>query len=246
LGEITAGIAHEIQNPLNFVNNFSELNVELSGELKKELDDTNLPMEQKASLGVMIGNIIQNQEKIVHHGKRADAIVKGMLEHSRSNAGNKEERDINALVEEYLRLSYHGFKAKNKSFEVEIKTDLDETIGKVAIVPQDIGRVLVNLFNNAFYSVYTKKQSSGVAYQPLISASTKKNDNKVEIRIRDNGLGIPEKILPKIFQPFYTTKPTWQGTGLGLSLSYDIIKAHGGDLKVDTRVGEFAAFTVIL
>ena len=246
LGEITAGIAHEIQNPLNFVNNFSELNMELSDELKKDLNDIYLPSEQKAGLEMIINNILQNQEKIVHHGKRADAIVKAMLEHSRTNAGHKEPRDINTLVQEYLRLSYHGFKAKNQSFEAETKVDLDEMIGMIGMVSQDIGRVLVNLLNNAFYSIHMKKKSSGTSYHPLVYVTTKKVGQSAEIRIRDNGLGIPQKILSKIFQPFYTTKPTGQGTGLGLSLSYDIIKAHGGDLRIDTEEGEYAEFTMVL
>jgi len=241
LGELTAGIAHEIQNPLNFVNNFSEVNTELVDELQQEADKGNLD-EVKA----IANDIKENEQKINHHGKRADAIVKGMLQHSRASMGQKELADINALTDEYLRLSYHGLRAKNKTANATIQTDFDESIGKIYIIPQDIGRVILNLINNAFYVVNEKKKQSGDGYEPTISVSTKKIDDKVEIKVTDNGNGIPQKVLDKIFQPFFTTKPTGQGTGLGLSLSYDIIKAHGGELKVETKEREGSTFIIVI
>ena len=241
LGELTAGIAHEIQNPLNFVNNFSEVNTELIDELSEEVNKGNLD-EVKA----IAKDIKDNEQKINHHGKRADAIVKGMLQHSRSSSGVKESTDINALCDEYLRLSYHGLKAKDKSFNATIKTDFDISIGNINIVPQDIGRVVLNLINNAFYVVDEKKKSVVEGYEPTVSISTKKIADKVEIRVTDNGNGIPQKIVDKIFQPFFTTKPTGQGTGLGLSLSYDIIKAHGGEIKVETKENEGSEFLIQL
>ncbi|MEP7144239.1 MAG: ATP-binding protein [Ferruginibacter sp.] len=236
LGELTAGIAHEIQNPLNFVNNFSEVNKELLTEMKDEIDKGN--MNEVKSIA---NDVIDNEEKINHHGKRADTIVKGMLQHSRSSNGVKEPTDINALADEYLRLSYHGLRAKDKSFNATLKTDFDESIGKINIIPQDIGRVILNLLTNAFYAVNEKKKEQKVGYDPTVSVSTKKIGDKIEISVRDNGNGIPQKVLEKIFQPFFTTKPTGQGTGLGLSLSYDIIKAHGGELKVETLSAEATA-----
>src|SRR6187549_3844987 len=241
LGELTAGIVHEIQNPLNFVNNFSEVNDELLKELNAEADKGNLE-EVKA----IAKDISFNSEKINHHGKRADAIVKGMLQHSRSNSGQKEPTDINALADEYLRLAYHGLRAKDKSFNATTKTDFDSKIDKINIIPQDIGRVILNLINNAFYAVDEKKKQTGGGYEPTVSISTKKTNDKVEIKVSDNGNGIPQKVLDKIFQPFFTTKPTGQGTGLGLSLSYDIVKAHGGELKVETREGEGSEFIIQL
>ena len=247
LGELTAGIAHEIQNPLNFVNNFSDINRELVAELQQHLK------EGKIAEGIEISNDLQeNEEKINHHGKRADAIVKGMLQHSRNSSGQKEPTDINALVNEYVRLAYHGLKAKdprdsaNKSFNANIKTDFDSSIGKINIVPQDIGRVILNLINNAFYAVEEKRIQNGNGYEPVVTVSTKKNNGKVEIRVDDNGKGIPQKILDKIFQPFFTTKPTGQGTGLGLSLAYDIVRAHGGEIKVANKENEGATFMIIL
>jgi signal transduction histidine kinase len=241
LGELTAGIAHEIQNPLNFVNNFSDVNKELLTELKDEADKGNID-EVKA----IANDVIENEQKINHHGKRADAIVKGMLQHSRASTGKKELTDINALADEYLRLSYHGLRAKDKDFNADFKTDFDESIGQIAVVPQDIGRVLLNLYNNAFYAVNEKKKQLNGTFDPIVEVSTKKVDNKVEISVKDNGTGIPQKVVDKIFQPFFTTKPTGQGTGLGLSLSYDIIKAHGGELKVDSKEGEGAEFVISL
>ena len=229
LGELTAGIAHEIQNPLNFVNNFSEVNKELLVELKDEIKKGNLD-----EVNAIADDVISNEEKINHHGKRADAIVKGMLQHSRSSSGTKEPTDINALADEYLRLAYHGLRAKDKSFNATMKTDFDESIGSINIIPQDMGRVILNLITNAFYVVAEKKKENIAGYEPTVSVKTKKVINKVEITVTDNGNGIPQKILDKIFQPFFTTKPTGQGTGLGLSLSYDIVKAHGGELSVRT------------
>ena len=250
LGELTAGIAHEIQNPLNFVNNFSEVNVEMIDELKSERSKAKSERDDKLEDEVL-QNIAQNLQKILHHGKRADAIVKGMLQHSRSGAGQKEATDINALTKEYLRLSYHGFKAKDNAFNVALKTDFDDSIGKINIIPQDIGRVMLNIFNNAFYTVNEKAKQSqnlgGNHYEPMIKVHTKKIGNKIEITINDNGNGIPPKVLDKIFQPFFTTKPTGEGTGLGLSLSYDIItKGHGGEIKAETKEAEGTTFIIFL
>jgi signal transduction histidine kinase len=241
LGELTAGIAHEIQNPLNFVNNFSEVNTELIDELKNEL----LANNKQEAISIA-DDLKDNEQKILHHGKRADSIVKGMLQHSRISTGHKEPTDINALADEYLRLSYHGMRAKDKSFNAPLVTNFDETIGKINIVPEDIGRVLINLFNNAFYAIAERRKVEGKRYEPVVSVSTKKADDKVEIHVRDNGIGIPQKVIDKIFQPFFTTKPTGQGTGLGLSLSYDIIKAHGGEIKVETKENQGTEFTVVL
>ena len=253
LGELTAGIAHEIQNPLNFVNNFSDVNTELIDEAKQEIDNGNI-----AEAKTILNDIKENEQKINHHGKRADAIVKGMLQHSRSSTGVKEPTDINALADEYLRLSYHGLRAKDNSFNATMKTDFDKSIGKINIIPQDIGRVLLNLYNNAFYAIAEKsklpaKDLSGFEnltglgnFQPTITVSTKKSENNILITVSDNGNGIPQKVIDKIFQPFFTTKPTGQGTGLGLSLSYDIIKAHGGEIKVETKEGEGSEFIIQL
>jgi signal transduction histidine kinase len=258
LGELTAGIAHEIQNPLNFVNNFSELSNELMGEMKEELENGSRQYaagsrqlgEEKLNLAKEIADDIkQNLEKINHHGKRAADIVKGMLQHSRTSSGQKEPTDINALADEYLRLAYHGLRAKDKSFNAEFVTEFDESLPKINVIPQDIGRVLLNLINNAFYACSEQSklfQNSELwkSYQPLVAVSTTKLGDRIQISIKDNGPGIPSEIKDKIFQPFFTTKPTGQGTGLGLSLSYDIIKAHGGELKVETKEGEGTEFIV--
>jgi len=241
LGELTAGIAHEIQNPLNFVNNFSGLNKELLTEMNDEIGKGNY--NEAATIAK---DVIDNQEKINFHGKRADAIVKGMLQHSRSSSGVKEPTDINALVDEYLRLAYHGFLAKDKSFNAKFETDLDKTVGKINIIPQDIGRVLVNLINNAFYAVNERRRVEGPGYEPTVTVSTAKQNGTIELKVNDNGNGIPQKIVDKIFQPFFTTKPTGQGTGLGLSLAYDIIKAHGGEIRVETEEGKGSAFIIQL
>jgi two-component system NtrC family sensor kinase len=241
LGELTAGIAHEIQNPLNFVNNFSEVNKELIDEATQANDAGNTDEVKE-----LLTTLKENEDKIIHHGKRADAIVKGMLQHSRSSTGKKEPTNINALADEYLRLSYHGLRAKDKSFNAIMKTDFDQSIGAINIIPQDIGRVLLNLYNNAFYAVTEKKKQQPQNYEPTVSVSTKKINDKIEIRVKDNGNGIPQKVVDKIFQPFFTTKPTGVGTGLGLSLSYDIVKAHGGEIKAETKQGEGSEFVIQL
>jgi signal transduction histidine kinase len=242
LGEMTAGIAHEIQNPLNFVNNFSEVNGELLDELKEELSKGNV---QSA---IEIANDIKDNEgKISNHGKRADAIVKSMLQHSRTGSGKKELIDINALTDEYVRLAYHGLRAKDKSFNAKFETDFDSNVEPILVIPQEIGRVLLNLINNAFYAVSEKEKQVTSNYEPTVTVSTKRKPDKVEIRVKDNGNGIPHKVLDKIFQPFFTTKPPGQGTGLGLSLSYDIVtKAHGGEFKVETKEGEGTIFIIDL
>jgi two-component system, NtrC family, sensor kinase len=249
LGELTAGIAHEIQNPLNFVNNFSEV----SNELIKEIQDIRYKTQDqsiKSEEDEILNDIASNLEKINHHGKRAADIVKGMLQHSRSSSSVKEPTDINALADEYLRLAYHGLRAKDKSFNATMKTEFDASIGKMNVVPQDIGRVILNLITNAFYAVNErhkaeslKPKAEAFSYEPTVLVSTKKDSDKVMISVKDNGNGIPDKIKEKIFQPFFTTKPTGQGTGLGLSLSYDIVKAHGGELKVETKEGEGSVFS---
>jgi signal transduction histidine kinase len=241
LGELTAGIAHEIQNPLNFVNNFSEINSELLAELDQEIDKGN-----RNSIGTIVANLKENEEKIAVHGQRADSIVKGMLQHSKKTSGQKEPTDINALCDEYLRLSYHGMRAKDKSFNVAIQTDLDKHIGNVPLIPQDIGRVLLNLYNNAFFAVMEKMKDANAKYQPVVKVCSKKVNETIEIRVSDNGTGIAEAIREKIFQPFFTTKPSGQGTGLGLSLSYDIIKAHGGKITVETKEGDGSEFIIHL
>lgn len=250
LGELTAGIAHEIQNPLNFINNFSEVNTELIEEMKTELKAGN-----NEDAIAIANDIADNEQKINHHGKRADTIVKGMLQHSRSSSGVKEPTNINALADEYMRLAYHGLRAKDKFFNATMKTDYDEGIRNINIIPHDIGRVILNLINNAFYAVTEKKtqnlnarltDSVGQGYEPIVTVTTKKVSGKVEIKVKDNGNGIPQKVLDKIFQPFFTTKPTGQGTGLGLSLSYDIIKAHSGEIKVETRENEGSEFIIQL
>jgi len=247
LGELTAGIAHEIQNPLNFVNNFSEVNKELLVEMKDEMSKGNF-----ADANEIANDVIANEEKINHHGKRAADIVKGMLQHSRSSSGIKEPTDINALCDEYLRLSYHGLRAKDKSFNATMKTDFDSSLGKINIIPQDIGRVVLNLLTNAFYAVNEKQKQNIPGYEPTVTIKTAQNPptgggRGAEIRVSDNGNGIPQKVLDKIFQPFFTTKPTGQGTGLGLSLSYDIItKGHGGTVEVKTEENIGSEFTITL
>jgi signal transduction histidine kinase len=242
LGELTAGIAHEIQNPLNFVNNFSEINQELLAEINEEIEKGNFD-----AVKTIINDVNDNEGKISHHGKRADAIVKGMLQHSRSSSGKKEPTNINALADEYLRLAYHGLRAKDKSFNAKMVTDFDPTIGNVNVIPQDTGRVILNLITNAFYAVNEKKMKGIEGYEPTVTVSTKKEGNKLFITVKDNGSGIPEKVKEKIFQPFFTTKPTGEGTGLGLSMSYDIItKGHGGELLVYSEAGKETEFKIIL
>jgi two-component system, NtrC family, sensor kinase len=241
LGELTAGIAHEIQNPLNFVNNFAEVNTEMITEGKDAVKSKNWEDAEE-----ILGLLADNNDKILHHGKRADAIVKGMLQHSQKGSGTKEPTDINALVTEYLHLAYHGLKAKDKTFNAHIKTDLDPTIDAINIIPQDIGRVLLNLINNAFYAVKERSGQQNADYTPAVELKTIRSGDQVIISVKDNGNGIPENIIQKIFQPFFTTKPTGEGTGLGLSLSYDIVKAHGGEIKVDSKQGTGTMFMVSL
>jgi two-component system NtrC family sensor kinase len=240
LGELTAGIAHEIQNPLNFVNNFSELSTELLTDMQAELENGN--MAEAKSIAT---DLQQNLEKINHHGKRADAIVKGMLQHSRASKGEKALTELNDLIDEYLRMAYHSVSAKDSSMNVILKTEFDESIRQVDIVPQDFGRVLLNLFTNAFYAIVEKKKVDP-EYVPEVYVATEKTNNSITITVRDNGMGIPANIIGKIFQPFFTTKPTGQGTGLGLSLSYDIIKAHGGEIAVKSEAGNGSEFTIRL
>jgi signal transduction histidine kinase len=247
LGELTAGIAHEIQNPLNFVNNFSDINVELFSELKTLLANESLSPQNRENIDILIEYAIQNLKKINDHGKRADAIVKGMMLHSRNNSGDKQPTDINLLAEEYLKLSYHGMRAKDQGFFAYLQTHFDETNEKIEVVPQEIGRVFLNLFNNSFYSITKKRKLVKGSYEPTVFVGTKRTAEGVEIRVRDNGVGMNPKILNKIYQPFYTTKPAGEGIGLGLSLTYEIItKGHGGQMRVDTEEGEYAEFTITL
>lgn len=242
LGELTAGIAHEIKNPLNFVNNFSEVSAELADDLSEAVAVGNT-----AEILVLSDSLKQNVTKIAYHGKRADSIIRSMLQHSRKGSGEKEPTDINALLDEYLRLSYHGFRMRDKSFEVRFDTHYDESIGRINVVTQDIGCVVLNLFNNAFYSTLEKKKAIGNAYEPVIALNTKKKEGLVEIRVRDNGNGISKKLMAKIYQPFFTTKPAGEGVGLGLSLSHDIVtKGHGGTLTVESKEREFAEFCIRL
>ena len=241
LGELTAGIAHEIMNPLNFVNNFSEINQELLGEMDREINKGNL-----AEIREITKDLMQNMEKINHHGQRADSIVKGMLQHSRANKGQKEPTNLNVLADDCIHLAYHGQIEKDQSFSVALQTNYDQNIGKINIIPQDISRVLLNLYNNSFYTVTEKSKRNIKGYEPSLTVSTMKRGDKIEIIVKDNGVGIPEKIKEKIFQPFFTTKPTGQGTGLGLSLSYDIIKAHQGEILVKSKEGEFTEITIQL
>ena len=242
LGELTAGIAHEIQNPLNFVNNFSEVSAELVTELEEEQQKADRDTELEAEL---LGDLKQNLQKIAHHGSRASSIVKGMLEHSRTSTGERQSTDLNALADEYLRLAYQGLRAKDKSFNATLKTDFAADLSNVEVVPQEIGRVLLNLFNNAFYAVREKQKSASADYQPTVTVSTRQTYNQVEIIVKDNGTGVPEAVKAKIFQPFFTTKPTGEGTGLGLSLSYDIVtKGHNGTLTVESEQGEGTKFVI--
>ena len=230
LGELTTGIAHEIQNPLNFVNNFADVNTELIDEAERALEQDDKEESKK-----LMAAVRENEEKIKYHGGRADAIVKSMLLHSRTNTGQKESTDINALADEYLRLAYHGLRAKDKAFNAIMKTEFDAGIGKINVISQDIGRVLLNLYNNAFYAVTEKQKMQGSDFNPMVTVSTKKSGNKILITVKDNGNGIPKQVKDKIFQPFFTTKPAGQGTGLGLSLSYDIVKSHGGEINVESN-----------
>lgn len=246
LGELTAGIAHEIQNPLNFVLNFGEINTELAYELKQKLANESLPKETAEDLNALVNDFSDNLEKIVHHGRRADGIVKNMLQHSRRHRGIMELTDLNELTDEYLKLTYHGFRAKHKSFICDFDTSFDGQVGRIRIVPQDIGHIFVNLFNNAFYAMNEKLKLKGDQYEAKLFISTEKKGNKAVVIVQDNGTGISPQIIDKIFQPFFTTKPTGEATGLGLSLSYDIIKAHQAELKADSKEGEYARFVMEL
>ncbi len=244
LGELTAGIAHEIQNPLNFVNNFSEVSAELVTELEEEQHKPDRDTDLEAELLV---DLKQNLQKIHHHGGRASAIVKGMLEHSRSSTGEKRPTDLNALADEYLKIAYHGLRAKDKDFNAELVTDFGSGFGLIEMAPQEIGRVLLNLYNNAFYAVQQKQKLAPAGYQPTVTVSTTQLNGHTQIRVSDNGTGIPDSVKAKIFQPFFTTKPTGEGTGLGLSLSYDIItKGHRGTLTVESQEGEGTTFVIQL
>jgi len=239
---LTAGIAHEIQNPLNFVNNFSDVNKELLTELKQELAAKNYE-----EVDAIADDVIGNEEKINHHGKRADAIVKGMLQHSQSGSGAKESTNINSLADEYMRLAYHGLRAKDKNFNAEMVTHFDADLPKINVIGQDIGRVMLNLFNNAFYAVNKKQKTVGANYKPEVIVSTSNGNNQIIIKVKDNGIGIPDAIKEKIMQPFFTTKPTGEGTGLGLSLTYDmVVKGHGGSIKVQSIEGEGSEFIIQL
>jgi signal transduction histidine kinase len=243
LGELTAGIAHEIQNPLNFVNNFSELNSELIDEMTVQLDKGSIDDAKQIA-----GSIKENEEKIKHHGKRADSIVKGMLQHSHGSTGQKEATDLNQLVDEYLRLAFHGWKAKDRSFNAKFEFHADAQLPAVKVAAQDLGRVILNLTNNAFYAINERsKKEQGSGYEPMLTVSTRKKDSSIVISFKDNGYGIPASAREKIFQPFYTTKPTGEGTGLGLSLAYDIItKGHSGTLSVITEEGKGTEFLIII
>ena len=246
LGELIAGIAHEIQNPLNFVLNFGELNSELITEIKSTIAAETLPEKFTGEINELINDFSANQHKILHHGRRADGIVKNMLQHSRRHTGSMELTDLNELADEYLKLSYHGFRSKHKTFICDFHTSFDGAIGRIEIIPQDIGHIFVNLFNNAFYSMNEKAKMKGNGYEAKLFVSTEKKGNKAMIIVKDNGMGISPTIIDKIFQPFFTTKPTGEATGLGLSLSYDIIKAHQADLKVESKESEYATFTMEL
>ncbi|GAA4455852.1 hypothetical protein GCM10023189_24200 [Nibrella saemangeumensis] len=242
LGELTAGIAHEIQNPLNFVNNLSEVSTELVGELKEEAKAGHI--EDVLELA---DDLQETLEKVNHHGKRADGIVKGMLQHSKTSSGTKEPTDLNALANEYLRLAYQNLKAKDDSFTADLRLSLDPNLGLINVAPQDMGRVLLNLYNNAFYATQEQARKSMDGFQPQIEVTTHRENGRVELRVKDNGTGIPSEILNKIYQPFFTTKPTGQGTGLGLSLSYDIVtKGHGGEMIVDSQENTYTEFVVTL
>jgi len=246
LGELTSGIAHEIQNPLNFVLNFGEVNAELLTEIKEKIANENFSKKFTDEIDPLVNDFADNMHKILHHGKRADNIVKNMLQHARKHSGNMESTDLNELAEEYLKLSYHGFRSAHKSFHCTFQTSYEDGIESINVIPQDMGHILVNLFNNAFYSMNEKMKLKLSGYEPVLSIVITKKENKMMLSVKDNGIGIPKKNMDKIFQPFFTTKPAGEGTGLGLSLSYDMIKAHQAELKVDSKEGEYATFTIVL
>lgn len=246
LGELAAGVAHEIQNPLNFVLNFGEINADLLVELKEHIASAQQTKEFPDDIIPLINDFTDNLQKILHHSRRADGIVKNMLQHSRKHGGVMELTDLNELAENYFKLTYHGFKTKHKIFRCDVQTSYDANIGRVHLIPEDVGHALVNLYNNAFYSMNEKMKLPGNRYEPVITITTERKGNKALIRVRDNGIGIPAKIMDKIFQPFFTTKPTGEATGLGLSLSYDMIKALQGDIKAESKEGEYASFSIEL
>jgi signal transduction histidine kinase len=247
LGQLTAGIAHEIKNPLNFVNNFSALSAELVGEMKDALRDINLDKNKREELDEIAQMLKSNLEKVVQHGKRADSIVKNMLQHSREGSGERRPADINAVVDESLNLAYHGARAEKAGFTITLERKLDPAVGMADVYPQEITRALLNLISNGFYATTKRKAEAGDGFDPTLSAMTKNLGDRVEIRIRDNGTGIPEGVKEKIFNPFFTTKPSGEGTGLGLSMSHDIIvKQHGGSIDVETEPGLFTEFKIVL
>jgi signal transduction histidine kinase len=247
LGQLTAGIAHEIKNPLNFVNNFSALSAELIDELNDALRPVALDNKIREEIDELTHMLKGNLEKVVQHGKRADSIVKNMLLHSREGSGEHRPADINAIVEESLNLAYHGARAEKSGFNITLKRDLDPAAGMIDLYPQEITRVFLNLISNGFYAATKRKEAGEEGFEPTLSASTKNFGNRVEIRIRDNGTGIPAEVKEKMFNPFFTTKPAGEGTGLGLSMSHDIIvKQHSGKIDVDTEPGEFTEFIITL
>jgi two-component system NtrC family sensor kinase len=246
LGELTSGVAHEIQNPLNFVINFSDITSDMLQELSNLIRSEQIPEALREDIYPILKDMTDNLQKILHHGRRADNIVKNMLQHSRMRSGKMELTDINILAEEYLNSCYQNFRTANKYFECTLSTSFDEILPRLNVIPQDIGSLLVNLLNNAFYSTLVKRKLRGTGYSPVVSVATRMKGNKAEILVRDNGLGIEQKFIDKIYQPFFTTKPAGEGTGLGLSLSYDIVKAHEGELRVHSIEGEFAEFTIEL
>jgi signal transduction histidine kinase len=247
LGQLTAGIAHEIKNPLNFVNNFSGISAELVDELQDALKGIPLDERARTQVNELTDTLKSNFDKVVHHGRRADAIVKNMLQHSREGSGEHRMIDINALVEESLNLAWHGARAEAQGFEIKLKQSFDPLAGEADIFPQDIRRALLNMISNGFYAATMRAQNNGGDYEPMLTASTKSLGERVEINIRDNGTGMPPDVKEKMFNPFFTTKPSGEGTGLGLSISHDIIvKQHGGSIEVDTQPGEFTEIRVIL
>ncbi|HSR39288.1 MAG TPA: ATP-binding protein [Phnomibacter sp.] len=246
LGELAAGVAHEIQNPLNFVLNFSDISADMVDELKERMEADDLPAGFKAEMQPLANDIADNMRKILQHGKKADGIVKNMLQHTRVQNSKPELTDLNELVSEHLKLAYHQFRTRHKSFACTFNTALDGEVGKLYVGPQEIGHALTNLLNNAFYAMAEKAKKGMDSYEPALSVTTRRLEKKVLVEIADNGQGMDEKIIHKIFQPFFTTKPTGEATGLGLSLTYDIIKAHQGEIEVESKAGEYAKFKIIL